>query len=87
LKDDPKYSYTICALCLVLAGFLTWRRGYRDAMFILITTGATIVLCLVGVFLLGILVPPVYKRVGGDKAFDKVPSMFTKDKPGTDKKS
>ncbi len=52
-----------------------------------LTIGATIVLCLVGLFLFGILVPPVYKRVEGGKAFDKVPSLFANDKPGADKKS
>jgi len=88
LKSDSKYSYTICALSLVLSGFLTWRIGYyHDGMFIFITIGATIVLCLVGLFLFGILVPPVYKRVEGGKAFDKVPSLFANDKPGADKKS
>src|SRR6266850_1020576 len=54
LKSDSKYSYTICALSLILSGFLTWRTGYHDGMFIFITIGATIVLCLVGLFLLGI---------------------------------
>ncbi len=87
MKSDSKYSYTICALSLVLSGFLTWRMGYHDGVFIFITIGATILFCLVGLFLLGILVPPVYKRVEGGKAFDKVPSLFTNDKPGADKKS
>jgi hypothetical protein len=61
--------------------------GYRDAVFLFITIGATLVLYLIGLFLFGTLVPPVYKRVEGGKAFDKVPSLFSNDKPGADKKS
>jgi len=73
-------------LSLALSGFLIWSMGYHDGAFIFITIGATIVLCLVGLFLFGILVPPVYKRVGGGKAFDKAPSLFANDKPEAHKK-
>jgi hypothetical protein len=86
LKSDPKYPYAICAVTILLATIVTWRIGYRDGVFIFITIGATVALCLVGLFLFGILIPPVYKRVEGGKAFDKAPSLFVKNKPGAGKK-
>jgi len=60
--------------------------GYRDAAFSFITIISTLVLYLVALFLFGVLVPPVYKKVEGRKAFDKVSSLFGRDKPEADKK-
>jgi len=87
LKSDSKYYYPIGALSLVLSGLLAWRMGYRDWVLISITIGGALLLYFFGLFLFGILVPPVYKRVEGGKAFDKTPSLFVKDKPGAGKKT
>jgi len=84
LKSDRKYAYTICAVSLLASGVLTFHLGYRNEMFILITIGATLVLSTAGVFLNGLIVPPVYKKVGG-KGFDKLPSLFADEKHSEDK--
>jgi len=86
LKEELKYDWAICVVSLAAATYETWRLGYRDAAFILITIGGAIVLSLVGLFFLGMLVPPQYKRDQG-KAFDKALSLFGTNKSDADKKS
>jgi hypothetical protein len=87
LKYDNRNSLAICGVSLLAAAFVAWHiLGYRDAKFIFATIGATILLCAVGVFLEQLLFPSALRRVQG-KAFDKTPSLFVKDNPGTGKKT
>jgi hypothetical protein len=86
LEYDHKYVWIFFAVCSVGAAYGTWRMGYRDAAFIFITIGGTILLSLVSVFLQAILVPPKYRQVQGN-AFDKALSLFGTNKSDAGKKS
>jgi predicted RNA-binding Zn-ribbon protein involved in translation (DUF1610 family) len=86
LTTEKKYLWAIGALSLVAAACLTRHLVYREPAYILVTEGLAFVLFLVGAFLLGLLVPPKYKRVRG-KTFDKALSLFGTDKSDADKNS
>jgi len=55
-------------------------------MFMLVVWGATFVLGYLGIFILGLLIPPPLKRVQG-KPFDKTVSLHLTDKSEGDKKT
>ncbi len=86
LEYDHKYVWIFFAGCFGGVAYETWRMGYRDAAFIFISIGGTILLSLVSVFLQAILVPPKYRRVRGN-ALDKTLSLFGTNKSDADKKS
>jgi predicted RNA-binding Zn-ribbon protein involved in translation (DUF1610 family) len=79
LTTEKKDLWVIGALSIVAA-------AYRDLLYIFVTEGLALVLFFLGAFLLGLFVPPRYKRVGG-KSFDKTLSLFRMDKSENDKKS
>ncbi len=86
LTTEKKDLWVVGALSLVAAAYATRHLVYRDPLYILVTEGFAFVLFFLGAFLLGLFVPPKYKRVGG-KTFDKTLSLFGTDKSDTDKKS
>lgn len=86
LTTEKKDLWVIGALSVVAAAYATRHLVYREPAYLLLTEGLAFVLFLLGAFLLGLFVPPKYKRVGG-KTFDKTLSLFGTDKSGTDKKS
>ncbi len=86
LTTEKKYLWVVGALSLVAAIYATRHLIYRDLLYAFATEGLALVLFFLGAFLLGMLVPPKYKRVGG-KTFDKTLSLFGTDKSDTDKKS
>jgi predicted RNA-binding Zn-ribbon protein involved in translation (DUF1610 family) len=86
LTTEKKDLWVIGALSVVAAAYATRHLVYRDPLYVLVTEGLAFVLFFLGAFLLGLFVPPKYKRVGG-KTFDKTLSLFRTDKSGTDKKS
>lgn len=86
LTTEKKDLWVIGALSFVAAVYTTRHLIYRDPLYILLAEGLGFLLFFLGAFLLGLFVPPKYKRVGG-KTFDKALSLFRVDKSGTDKKS
>jgi len=86
LTTEKKDLWVIGALSLVGAVYVTRHLIYRELAYLLVTEGLAFVLFFLGAFLLGLLVPPKYKRVGG-KTFDKTLSLFGADKSDTDKKT
>lgn len=86
LTTEKKDLWIVAALSLVVAVYATRHLVYQEPVYFLLTEGLALVLFFVGVFLLGLFVPPKYKRVGG-KAFDKALSLFGTDKSDADKKS
>jgi predicted RNA-binding Zn-ribbon protein involved in translation (DUF1610 family) len=86
LTVEKKDFWVIGALSVVAAAYATRHLVYREPGYLLLTEGLAFVLFFLGTFLLGLFVPPKYKRVGG-KTFDKTLSLFGTDKSGTDKKS
>jgi hypothetical protein len=86
LTTEKKYLWVVGALSLVAAIYATRHLIYRDLLYAFATEGLALVLFFLGAFLLGMLVPPKYKRVGG-KTFDKTLSLFGTDESDTDKKS
>src|SRR4029077_3549044 len=85
LTTEKKYLWIVAALSLAAAGYATRHLVYREPVYFLVTEGLAFALFLVGAFLLGLFVPPKYKRVGG-KAFDKALSLFGTNKSDPDKK-
>jgi predicted RNA-binding Zn-ribbon protein involved in translation (DUF1610 family) len=85
LTTDKKYLWGIAVVSLVTAAYVTRHLVYREPTYIFLTEGLALVLFLLGAFLLGMLVPPKYKLVGGG-TFDKTMSLFGTDKSDTDKK-
>jgi len=83
LTTEKKYLWVIAALSLVAAVYVTRHLIYRDLLYVFVTEGLALVLFFLGAFLLGLLVPPKYKRVGG-KTFDKTLSLFGTDRSDTD---
>src|SRR5882724_4946502 len=65
LKIESKYTLTIWSASLLGATILAWHSGYRDSMLILVTTCITILFCLMGIYLQGLLLVPGFKRVQG----------------------
>jgi len=86
LTTEKKYLWVVAALSVVAAIYATGHLIYRDLLYAFVTEGLALVLFFLGAFLLGLLVPPKYKPVGG-KTFDKALSLFGMDKSDTDKKS
>jgi predicted RNA-binding Zn-ribbon protein involved in translation (DUF1610 family) len=86
LTAEKKYLWAVGALSLATAAYATRHLVYREPGYILLTEALAFVFFFPGVFLLGLLIPPKYKRVGGN-AFDKTLSLFGTDKTDTDKKS
>ncbi len=86
LTTEKRDLWVIGALSIVAAFYVTRHLVYREPGYVLLTEGLAFVLFFLGAFLLGLFVPPKYKRVGG-KTFDKTLSLFGTDKSGTDKKS
>ena len=85
LKSDPKYAYTFFLIIFVISGFFAYRQGYRDVAPILFTLCATVVFCLVAILLSGLMLRPVYKKVGG-KSFKNPPSLSPDGREDIDKK-
>jgi predicted RNA-binding Zn-ribbon protein involved in translation (DUF1610 family) len=85
LKNDRKHIYLVFAVSVLLSGFLMFRHGPGDAGLIILP-GGTLVFSLVGFFLWGLIVPPVYKRDRG-KPFDKAPSLFLNGRHSEDKET
>jgi predicted RNA-binding Zn-ribbon protein involved in translation (DUF1610 family) len=86
LTTEKKDLWVIGALSIVAAVYATRHLVYREIAYIFVTEGLAFVLFFFGAFLLGLFVPPKYKRVEG-KSFDKALSLFGTDKSDTDKKS
>jgi hypothetical protein len=86
LTTDKKYLWGIAVVSLVTAAYVTRHLVYREPAYLFATEGLALVLFLVGTFLLGLLVPPTYKRAGG-KTFDKALSLFGTDESDAGKKS
>lgn len=86
LTTEKKNLWVVGALSLVVAVYATRHLIYRDPVYALATEGLALVLFFLGALLLGLVVPPKYKRVGG-KTFDKTLSLFGTDKSDTGKKS
>lgn len=86
LTTEKKDLWVIGALSIVAAAYATRHLIYRDLLYTFLTEGFALVLFFLGAFLLGLFVPPRYKRVRG-KTFDKTLSLFGTDKSDTDKKS
>ena len=84
LKYDPKVSYVIYVASLFLSGAVTFSIGYRDVTLVLITLAGAVLLSILAILLYGLMVPPVYKKVGG-RGFDKLPSLFVDEKHSEDK--
>jgi predicted RNA-binding Zn-ribbon protein involved in translation (DUF1610 family) len=86
LTTEKKNLWVRGAISLAAAVYATRHLVYREPGYFLVTEGLAFVLFFVGAFLLGLFVPPKYKRVGG-KTFDKGLSLFGADKSDADKKS
>jgi predicted RNA-binding Zn-ribbon protein involved in translation (DUF1610 family) len=86
LTTEKKDLWVVGALSLVAAAYATRHLVYRDPFYILATEGLAFVLFFRGAFLLGLFVPPQYKKLGG-KTFDKTLSLFGTDKSDSDEKS
>jgi predicted RNA-binding Zn-ribbon protein involved in translation (DUF1610 family) len=85
LTTEKKDLWVIGGLSVVAAAYATRHLVYREPAYLLLTEGLAFVLFSLGAFLLGLFVPPKYKRVGG-KTFEKTLSLFGTDKSGTAKK-
>jgi uncharacterized paraquat-inducible protein A len=86
LTYDKRYTTAIWAVSVAVAIFISLHMGYRDVTFILVTAGATWILGLLGLFIVGILIPPPLQIVRG-KPFDKTVSLHLGEKPDAQKKS
>jgi len=85
LTTEKKHLWVVGALSLGGAVYVTRHLVYREPVYVLVTEGLAFVLFLAGAFLLGLFVPPKYKRVRG-KSFDKVLSLFGTNKSDDDRK-
>jgi predicted RNA-binding Zn-ribbon protein involved in translation (DUF1610 family) len=85
LTTQKKKLWVIGALCLVAAVYVTRHLVYREPLYAIVTEVLALVLFMLAAFLLGLFVPPKYKRVGG-KTFDRTMSLFGTDKPDADEK-
>ncbi len=86
LTTEKKHLWIIGALSLVAAVYATRHLIYRDLLYVFVTEGLALVLFFLGAFLLGLLVPPKYKRVKG-KPFDNKLTLFSTDKTDPDEKT
>jgi hypothetical protein len=86
LTTEKKNLWVIAVLSVVAAIYATRHLLYRDSGYLLVTDGLAFVFFFIGAFLLGILVPPKYKRVQGE-SFDNSLSLFRTDRPDPGNKS
>jgi len=86
LTTEKKNLWVIGALSIVAAVYVTRHLVYREPVYAMVTEALALVLFMLGAFLLGLFVPPKYKRVGG-KTFDRTMSLFGTDKHDADEKS
>jgi hypothetical protein len=86
LTYDKRYTPAIWVGSVLIAIVISLRLGYRDAMFILVAGGATWIVGLLGIFIVGLLFPPPLKRVQG-KPFDKPVSLHLTDRSEGNKKT
>jgi hypothetical protein len=86
LTTEKKNLWVVGALSIVAAVYVTRHLVYREPVYAMVTEALALVLFMFGAFLLGLFVPPKYKRVGG-KTFDRTMSLFGTDKPDADEKS
>jgi predicted RNA-binding Zn-ribbon protein involved in translation (DUF1610 family) len=86
LTTEKKNLWVIAALSVVAAIYATRHLLYRDSGYLVVTEGLAFVFFFIGAFLLGILVPPKYKRVQGE-SFDNSLSLFRTDRPDPGNKS
>jgi hypothetical protein len=86
LTYDQRYSPLIWAGSVLLTIVISLQLGFRDAAFIFIAIVGSWVLGLIGIAIVGTLIPPPLKRVAG-KPFDKTVSLRLGDKSGGDKKA
>jgi hypothetical protein len=92
IKFDAKYAPFFSAASFLLGPFLSWHIGYRGWVFTLVAICITFILCLLGIWLEGFLIPPAYKS--GESAsfsfrrkpFERVTSLRLTDKSNVDKK-
>jgi hypothetical protein len=87
LKYDYKHVWLIWIVSIAGASILTRYLGYSGLVFIPIAMGATLFLRALGVFLVGILDPPGFKRTQGGKPYDRGVSLHLTGKPDSDKKT
>jgi hypothetical protein len=85
LKYEQRFSPAIWMISIFAAIVVTLHFGYRDGTFILIATGASWIFGLLGIFIVGLLLPPPLIRVKG-KPFDKTVSLHLTDGSEGDKK-
>ena len=86
LTTEKKNLWIVGALGLAVAIYITRHLIYRDPGYLLVTEALTFVFLLLGAFLLGLFVPPKYKRVGSG-SFDDELSLLGTDRPDAAKKS
>lgn len=86
LTIEKKNLWVVGALSIVVAFYATRHLIHRDLGYILLAEALALALLFVGAFLLGVFVPPKYKRVRG-KTFDKTLSLFGTGKSDTKSKS
>src|ERR1700674_4173208 len=65
LTTEKKYLWVVGALSVAAAIYATRHLVYREPLYAIVTEGLAFVLFFIGAFLLGLLVPPKYKRVWG----------------------
>jgi hypothetical protein len=85
LTTEKRYLWIVAALSVAAAIYVTRHLVYREPVYAIVTEGLAFIFFIIGAFLLGLLVPPKYKRVGGG-TFDKALSLFGTDKSDADKK-
>jgi hypothetical protein len=86
LRNDLVWVYTNGALSIVISAFVTWKMGFREAMFFFITVGGSVLVLFVGVFIQSFFfLLPAYTHDKG-RSFDKTLSLFGSKSDG-DKKS
>jgi predicted RNA-binding Zn-ribbon protein involved in translation (DUF1610 family) len=86
LTTEKKNLWVIGALSIVAAVYVTRHLVYREPAYAMVTEALALILFMLAAFLLGLFVPPKYKRVGG-KTFDRTMSLFGTDKSDADEKS
>jgi hypothetical protein len=84
LTYEQRFSPAIWVVSIIGAIVISLRLGYRDAMFIFIAILGSWLLGLIGIAIVGILIPPPLIRVKG-KPFDKTVSLHLTDKSERDR--
>jgi len=86
LTTEKKNLWIVAAISVAAAFFITRHLVYRDFGYLLATEALAFVLMLIGAVLLGLLVPPKYKRAAGE-SFDDGLSLLGRDEHDSGKKS